>query len=40
MKESIKDEILGLKRAKDETLLYIDEEFARKKKRTSQGRVL
>jgi len=36
MKESIKElqnEILGLKRAKDETLLYIDEEFARKKKR-------
>jgi hypothetical protein len=38
MKESMKavqDEILTLKRARDETLLYIDEEFTRKRKRTS-----
>jgi len=33
--KAVQDEILALKRAKDETLLYIDEEFARKRKRTS-----
>jgi hypothetical protein len=38
--KAVQDEVLALKRARDETLLYIDEEFARKKKRTSRGRVL
>jgi SMC interacting uncharacterized protein involved in chromosome segregation len=33
--KAVQDEILALKRAKDETLLYIDEEFARKRKRSS-----
>jgi len=33
--KAVQDEILALKRARDETLLYIDEEFARKRKRTN-----
>ncbi len=33
--KAVQDEVLALKRARDETLLYIDEEFARKRKRTS-----